>query len=238
MKFYRRLTPVKAMTFDLDDTLYDNHPYIVKAEQQMFAFMIKHWPEVESIGKAGWRQFRRESIRENPLFAHDMIALRRAVLDKLFTALDLSGDEKQQAINDSYDTFFWYRSHFTIAAHYVETLLKLKGQIPLIAITNGNVDISRVGLGDCFDKVYHASISQPGKPHVAMFERARQYLALPAENILHVGDNLEKDVFGALNAGYQAAWFAVNRPMALADEAVTQLPHVELTSFSDLLSLV
>ncbi|MDG2898196.1 2-haloalkanoic acid dehalogenase, partial [Vibrio parahaemolyticus] len=24
MKFYRRIEPIKAMTFDLDDTLYDN----------------------------------------------------------------------------------------------------------------------------------------------------------------------------------------------------------------------
>lgn len=32
MRFYRPLSPVRAMTFDLDDTLYDNRPVMDKTE--------------------------------------------------------------------------------------------------------------------------------------------------------------------------------------------------------------
>ena len=35
MHFYRRWQPVAAISFDLDDTLYDNGPAIVRAEQWM-----------------------------------------------------------------------------------------------------------------------------------------------------------------------------------------------------------
>ena len=33
MRIYRGLKPIKAMTFDLDDTLYDNWPVIMKVEK-------------------------------------------------------------------------------------------------------------------------------------------------------------------------------------------------------------
>ena len=46
MKFYRRLNPLKAMSFDLDDTLYNNHPFIVEAEKQLFHFVFSRWPQV------------------------------------------------------------------------------------------------------------------------------------------------------------------------------------------------
>ena len=35
MQFYRSFRSPKALTFDLDDTLYDNHPVILRAEQAM-----------------------------------------------------------------------------------------------------------------------------------------------------------------------------------------------------------
>ena len=37
MKFYRPLGPIKAITFDLDDTLYDNHPVIRKTTAESHA---------------------------------------------------------------------------------------------------------------------------------------------------------------------------------------------------------
>jgi FMN phosphatase YigB (HAD superfamily) len=40
-----------------------------------------------------------------------------------------------------------------------------------------------------------------------------KYLKLLPAQILHVGDNLKKDVWRAANAGYKSAWFTVNRNM-------------------------
>ena len=237
MKFYRRLNQIKAMSFDLDDTLYNNHPYIVAAEKKLFEFMFSRWPELESIGKAGWIGFRRESVLENPLLAHDMIALRRQVLSKLFAAVGLQGREQQDAVQQSYDLFYFERSNFTVESRFTRVLKELAEKIPVIAITNGNVDIERVGLADCFHKVFHASTEQRSKPHKDMFENAVALCGIQPQYILHVGDNLEKDVYGALNAGYMAAWYAENRPMCLKREKAQQLPHVQLDDFAELLQL-
>ncbi|MCV5262976.1 5-amino-6-(5-phospho-D-ribitylamino)uracil phosphatase YigB, partial [Escherichia coli] len=46
MKFYRRIEPIKAMTFDLDDTLYDNYPVIVRMERELLAWLKHHHPAV------------------------------------------------------------------------------------------------------------------------------------------------------------------------------------------------
>ena len=70
-----------------------------------------------------------------------------------------------------------------------------------------------------------------------MFHEAADMLSLPPKAILHVGDNLEKDVMGAIKAGMQSAWIAANREMNLSREAVTLLPHVELSALDDLLRL-
>ena len=238
MKFYRQLNQVKALTFDLDDTFYDNHPIIKVAEQQLFSFLIEHWPQLAGTGRELWRQCRRDCISQNALLAHDMIALRRCVLQRLFCHIGLQGAELKEAVERSYQVFYQHRSAFKVSERYVSLLHALGEKVPLIAITNGNVDIERVGLAGCFYRVYHASLQQRSKPFPDMFDAARKALALPASSILHVGDNLQKDVFGALSAGYMAGWYAENRPMIINSEAVQQLPHLQLDDLEELLSLL
>lgn len=56
MKFYRRIEPIKAMTFDLDDTLYDNHPVIVRMERELLTWLQQTHPAVVHMEKADWLQ--------------------------------------------------------------------------------------------------------------------------------------------------------------------------------------
>ncbi len=56
MKFYRRIEPIKAMTFDLDDTLYDNHPVIVRMERELLTWLQQTHPAVAHMEKADWLQ--------------------------------------------------------------------------------------------------------------------------------------------------------------------------------------
>ena len=72
----------------------------------------------------------------------------------------------------------------------------------------------------------------------AMFNEASQLLNIEPKYILHVGDNLIKDVQGAVNSGYQSAWFACNRSMNLANEPVTMLPHLVLNTLDELLAFI
>jgi FMN phosphatase YigB (HAD superfamily) len=109
----------------------------------------------------------------------------------------------------------------------------------LAAITNGNVNCEAIGIDKYFTHTIQANPEYPMKPSPAMFDLISTKLGIAPQNILHVGDDLEKDVEGAIKAGYQSAWLAVNRPMQLKNERFARLlPHVQLDSLKDLKRLV
>lgn len=238
MIFYKRLAAIKAMTFDLDDTFYDNHPYIRKAEQQLFDYLFQRYPALADLGVDGWRAARQQVLSDAPILKHDMIRLRKQVLECLFKTITMSPDEIPEAVQAAFDFFYDKRSNFTVNPEYQQLLNWLSQRIPLVAITNGNVDLERIGIAQYFVTSLHASVEQPMKPHPKMFKLAQEELNIPENNILHIGDNLRKDVAGAIQAGFQAAWYAENRKMDLSTEKATLLPHVRLDNLQQLRSLL
>lgn len=51
MHFYRRWQPVAAISFDLDDTLYDNGPAIERAEQWMLSHLRSEYLATAMLDK-------------------------------------------------------------------------------------------------------------------------------------------------------------------------------------------
>jgi putative hydrolase of the HAD superfamily len=238
MIFYRRWNPIKAMSFDLDDTLYNNHPFIISAEKAMYQRMAEAHPIAAHTDKAFWRGHRNALLKSQPQLKNDMIILRQQTLMAGFKALGLTGIELRESVDDIYDCFYAQRSNFKVDPPIIEILAQLAEKIPLVAITNGNVDLDRVGISPFFSECFHASIKQPMKPSQVMFDLAKNHLGMASHEILHVGDNLEKDVMGARKAGFKTAWYAINRQMDLMNEATSVLPDIELSSLSELLELV
>lgn len=238
MRFYRRWQPVKALTFDLDDTFYDNHPYIRIAEKAQFDFMYEQFPESQSLTQARWHAIRRAVITETPSFKGDMIKLRRAVLTKGLAESGLQGKSLDEAVEAVYQHFFYHRSNFQIRDEVKQVLSQLSERYPLVAITNGNVELDRVGLGEFFSLALHASAEQPMKPSPVMFEKAQAFLGVAPHDILHVGDHVRKDVWAAIRCGFRAGWYADNREMDLSREPVKVLPDVEFANLKELVTLL
>lgn len=238
MQFYRALPRIKAMTFDLDDTLYNNDPIIEKANQSLLALLAKDYPFAHDTFVSSWRQIQKSLIRSNPALASDMSELRRLGLRTVLAAENLAPESLEQATTRCFEHFYSERSNFKVSSEICDVLHSLSQHIPLIAITNGNVNADSIGIAPYFTHILHASLSRPMKPHRHMFDEASHILNLEPEQILHVGDNLEKDVLGAHKAGFHTAWFAMNRTMAFNQESVPILPSVKLSHFSDLLTLI
>jgi putative hydrolase of the HAD superfamily len=152
--------------------------------------------------------------------------------------LGLSGDELEAATTMCFEHFYFQRSNFTLNRNIHSLLKTLSDRLPLVAITNGNVDLQRIGLDGYFSVCFKASVELPMKPNKAMFDAAQAYLNIPHGNILHVGDNLPKDIYGALRAGYQTAWYAEDRSMNIRNEQAQILPHVQLSQLTELLELI
>ncbi|MBU3020130.1 HAD-IA family hydrolase [Paraglaciecola agarilytica] len=237
MIYYRKIGDIKALTFDLDDTLYDNYPYIIRAEHALIEFLGGFAPEPSHSHPGYWREHRLSTLKNKPELHSDMGMLRREVLTSGIQAFGHSGQALKSAVDEAFDFFYFERSNFKVAEEVTQTLSKLGERWPLVAITNGNVNLEQIGIADYFQKSFHASLAFPMKPNSAMFDAAQQLLKMPRESILHVGDNLEKDVLGAKKAGFMSAWYAVNRPMRLSSEDVTVLPDIQLEHLSELCDL-
>lgn len=238
MIFYRRLKPIRAMTFDLDDTLYENTSVIRRAESSLLDFLQRTYPETEKYDIKDWRKIQQGLLKTSPYLKHDMGQLRYRTLEQGLIQLGLNQKFASEGAKLGFEHFYDVRSDFKLDQKVHQTLAKLSANLPLVAITNGNVNLQQIGIDEYFTATFKASVRLAMKPAPDMFEAAKAQLKLPAEQILHVGDNLEKDVYGALAAGYQAAWYADDRPMHITAEPTLLLPHVQLNRLAELVELV
>jgi putative hydrolase of the HAD superfamily len=238
MIYYKKLKPIQAITFDLDDTLYENTSVIINAERSLLEFMHNQYPATKHVAKNFWRARQNIYLLANPLLKNDMGKLRRLSLESGFMALGLSGNELKTATTECFEHFYFQRSNFILNRNIHSLLETLSKELPLIALTNGNVNLQQIGLEKYFSACFKASMELPMKPHKAMFDAAQARLKIPHENILHVGDNLPKDIYGALRAGYQTAWYAEDRCMQIRSEKAQVLPHVQLSNLTQLLALI
>jgi len=234
MKFYRRLQPIAAISFDLDDTLYANRPIMVNAEQKMLAYFSQYFPQTASQGEQAcryyWRQYRSQALALDATLIHDVTALR---LESYYLAIKALGVESQLARQQAKKALCYFieqRSEFELPTESKRLLMLLKTYFPLVAITNGNVDFNKLGLNHYFQAIYHPGKGIKRKPAHDMFNKACQQLMIMPAQLLHVGDCGHADIYGALQAGCQTAWinrYGVGKPIKV-------LPHIELTNISEL----
>ncbi len=111
----------------------------------------------------------------------------------------------------------------------------LSDRYQIYALTNGNADIERAGLGQYLSGAYSSASVGQSKPHEDMFHAPLKDLNLRPDQVVHVGDNLLDDIHGARSVGMHTIW--VNLKDDLAHEAPSQ-PHREITHLSQLVDAV
>lgn len=238
MKFYRRMHKIKAISFDLDDTLYDNHPVIRSAEAWMQAHLLTEFPHITPLDKFGWQQLKRKVLHTKPALLHDVSAVRIACLTQLFIRHDYSALQAEAIAQDIFTRFLLIRSDFQVPDKTLSLLDQLASKVPLIALTNGNVDTDLIGLTPYFDAIFKAGEGRRMKPYPDLFHAATSELSVPAQHILHVGDHLISDVAGAVTNGFMAAWFNEQAKLLIHNAKASHLPDIEISDLDELLSLL
>jgi len=242
MKFYRRLTQIKAISFDLDDTLYSNKPVMQAIEKKMIAYfaslasMLKNNSAQQPVlDHRFWCHFRRQAVLQQPNLGHDVVQVRLVTYRLGFISLGLADDIAQQQAQSALDYFIQLRSDFTVSEQSKNLLANLSKKYPLVAISNGNVDTHALGIAQYFSHIYHAGWQADGvllkqKPATDMFTLVCQQLAIQPAQLLHVGDCGRADIQGALQAGCQTAWF----PCYGVGKPISVLPHIEFETLGKL----
>lgn len=238
MYFYRRLKPIKAITFDLDDTLYDNHPVIRKTTAESHRFLQSYHPDLHDFSVEAYQQLRDRLLAQEPDIYHDVTEWRRRTVEQAMLEVGLSPAEAQEGAEKVMAVFAHWRSQVTVAPETHVALAALAEQVPLVAITNGNAEPHLFGLDSYFQFVLRAGPHGRAKPYQDMYHLAAQRLDLPLENILHVGDDLTTDVAGALRCGMQACWINLREGNLMQIDDARLLPHVEITQLASLTALI
>ncbi|RJG41957.1 5-amino-6-(5-phospho-D-ribitylamino)uracil phosphatase YigB [Motilimonas pumila] len=238
MKYFRRLKPFKAMSFDLDDTLYDNRPIIINAEQSSLRYLQGLDPQLAALNSQQWQQCKQQVLALQPQLVEDVTAWRIAAIEHLLMQLGHSKEYSSAQAQAAFEYFLEVRSDFSVPDQSVQVLAELSRKMPIVAITNGNVDLVRIGLGTAFSLVLKAGNGLRAKPCPDMFEVAAKHLGIEVADILHVGDHLTTDVYGAKANGAQAVWFNDQGHNLKHHQHTYALPDVEIHNLNQLLQLV
>ncbi|WP_295985350.1 HAD-IA family hydrolase [uncultured Variovorax sp.] len=198
------LKRICAISLDLDDTLWPIWPTIERAEAVLHQWLLREAPKTATLLMTPGilRELREATAKERSDLAHDLSALRR---ESIRTALTRAGEDPALA-DPAFDAFFAERQRVTLYDDALPALKWLSERYPLVAISNGNADIHKTGVGRWFRTAFNARAFGSGKPHAPIFRAAAASVGLLPKDVLHVGDDAELDVVGALNAGMQAAW--------------------------------
>ncbi|MBY8138529.1 5-amino-6-(5-phospho-D-ribitylamino)uracil phosphatase YigB [Vibrio fluvialis] len=238
MLIYRNLQPIQAMTFDLDDTLYDNRPVIRHVEQQAALWLHRQHPVTASQPMPWWKALKMRLAEDNPWLTHDVTLWRFEQIRQGLIALGYGPQPAEQAASDALEEVMRLRNLVDVPEETHRVMAQLAAKVPLVAITNGNVNVEKIGLGHYFQLVLKAGPDGHAKPYPDMFDKARTFLGLPAHAILHVGDHLVTDVQGAKQNGFQACWYNDQGLTLRATAKARLLPDIEIHKLSQLNQLI
>jgi len=197
---------IRAVLFDLDDTLWPIVPVIVRAETVLFDWLRLHAPAVPArFSIAALRERRGALMTTNPRYLYDLTALRHAALYEAFTVCGEDCAKIEQAMA----VFAQARNQVTPFEDVTTCLPRLVRRVRLGSLTNGGADLQAIGLAHHFDVSLAAHQMGCAKPDPAIFHAACQALGLTPAQVAYVGDDLALDVEGAQHAGLHGIW--INR---------------------------
>lgn len=198
---------IRVVTFDLDNTLWDVEPALLRAEAAQRQWLERHRPgSLAGIDEAELLARKRELVTREPRLLHHVSALRRQLLYDLQRDAGYDEDRSRRGADAAFDAFLAERQRVELYEEVLEVIGTLAGNYRIGALTNGNADIYRTDAGDYFDFAFLAEDCGAGKPAPALFEAALARAGVAAEAIVHVGDSPGHDVGGAKAMGMRAVW--------------------------------
>lgn len=203
---------IKALIFDLDDTLWPVVPVIRHAELVLHNWIETQCPSVTATYSIdALRERRLALVPDNPRFAYDLWALRHTLLQHVFA----EHGAPARLADDGMQIFADARNRVTFFDDVMPALDIFKKSYILGAISNGFADIDAVGLSQHFSVSLAAHKFGCAKPDAKIFHAMIDLLNLRPDEIMYIGDDLRLDVEGAQRVGMVATWLnRCGKPLA------------------------
>jgi putative hydrolase of the HAD superfamily len=219
------LHAIRAICFDLDNTLWEIEPVLNRAERILADWLERRYPRIpERFTAAEVLEVRAALLAEQPHQAHDLSFLRRETIARCAAEVGYNRDMSQEAFA------VWHAARNQVEPYgeVVPSLEVLKARFRLATLSNGNADLAAIGLAHHFEVSLSAGALGYAKPDPRTYTALADALTLEPAEILFVGDEPHADVDGPRTVGMQTVWMnrgGVVWPDALpaADASVTDL---------------
>jgi 2-haloalkanoic acid dehalogenase type II len=226
------LGAVSAICFDLDNTLWEIEPVLMRAERILADWLKARYPRIpERFSSAEVLEVRASVLSEQPHQGHDLSYLRRETIARLGEAVGYKRDIAHEAFAH------WHaaRNQVEPYAEVIPALETLKRRFRLATLSNGNADLSVIGLAHHFEITLNAGALGCAKPDPRAYARLADALTLKPAEILFVGDEPHADVVGPRTAGMQTVW--MNRGGVVWPDALPA-PDACITGLDGLVALL
>jgi putative hydrolase of the HAD superfamily len=192
-----------VLSLDLDDTLWPIAPVLKAAEDALTSWLQAQHPQVMRLHSAATlRDIRAQVALEHPDRSHDMTFLRHRTIMQMFG----TDEGAKRHADAAFEIFYRERNRVTLYEDTRGALLRLRRRYRLFALSNGNADLERCGIGDLFEGHVTAVAAGAAKPDARIFRHLAEAAGVDAAQVLHIGDDPHADVRGAMSAGMQAIW--------------------------------
>src|SRR5690554_98901 len=156
---------IRLVTFDLDDTLWHTAPVIASAEQALQQWLAQRSPQLGLMTLQRLQQLKEQVLQRMPQIGHSVSMVRFQVLYQAYLDAGVAPEEAALLAEEAFQFFLGERQKVEISPQVRPMLQRLRQQGYLLGtLSNGNADIRRVGLGDCFDFALNADALGVGKP--------------------------------------------------------------------------
>jgi len=217
---------IRALTLDLDDTLWPVLPALERADQAVDAWLRQHHPEVARAWPiTAMRELRAQIAAERVDLAHDFTTQRQLTMRHAFAACGIA----TAPIDVLWEIYFAARNSVELYPDSLPALQRITARWPVVSLTNGNADLQRIGIHAHFAHQICSRDTGMAKPDPRIFLAAADLLGLAPAEVLHVGDDPAMDICGARDAGLRTAW--INRegrpwPTAMGPPPELDLPDM------------
>ena len=207
---------IKHLFFDLDRTLWDfetnsfnelvNLYHCHNLHQKGISLSEEFVKVYKKINEKCWERY-----RENTLSKENLRFERFKQTLEYFGIYDL---ELSIKIGDDYVKNSPYRT--ILIPNAIELLSELQPNYKLHIITNGfqevqHVKINQSGMAKFFTIVVTSEMAGAKKPNPLIFNYALEKAGANLENSVMIGDDLNTDIKGAVNAGMKSIYFNPNK---------------------------
>jgi 2-haloalkanoic acid dehalogenase type II len=210
---------ISVITFDLDNTLWDVEPVLLRAEDAQQNWLKEHRPgAVEAFDHEALFAFKKSVWKRHPQLMHHVSQMRIQMLYELQIAAGYSEAQAHSGAQQAFAIFLRERHKVVLYEEALGVLEQLAKKYTLGALTNGNADIYKTDAAEYFDFAFLAEDIGASKPHPDMFHAALQQTGVGAADIIHVGDDPEHDIRGAREVGMRTVWINTRRKAWTGDQ--------------------